>query len=131
MQRRDRRGRFASGSAPFCGIFKGMSHRALGGQFMWHVSDHRNRDSIAEQGLAVDASQDRRHVWLYPTRERADLHVDLHNSGGASMDGTKPKADLYQVDVTGMRTAKDPHGEHFGGRVVKKTVEPARIKRLT
>lgn len=95
----------------------------------YHVSDSRNRASIAENGLSLDHSQDAKHIWLHPDEQSARAYRDMPR--GRSMDGTSPENDIYRVNATGYRTSKEPHGVHdFGQRVVKQSIPPDRLERL-
>ena len=94
-------------------------------QTMYHVSHPHNREAIEREGLTLDRSSDGRHIWLYPNRAQAEEHRQIF--------GTQ-SLDLYEVNVTGLRTSRDPHlrgaAGSMEGRVIRRDVGPERVRRL-
>jgi hypothetical protein len=101
-------------------------------QVAYHVSRDLNRDSIESLGLLLARSDDGRHIWLYPTREQALDHISAFPPT-RTMDGVLTALDLYEVDITGMKTRKDPHAlaADAGGVVVRQDIPPERLRRVS
>jgi len=125
--------RTANGDDWWAGYSDGKTVRrgrtAAVSQTHWHVSDSRNRDSIAEHGLDLAHSSDGQHIWLHGDEDEARQYQQM----GATRDmhGTPVTKDLYRVDTTGYRTSKEPHGvADIGQRVVKRSIPPERIERI-
>jgi 8-oxo-dGTP pyrophosphatase MutT (NUDIX family) len=113
------------------GVDAALHLAAEEGRYAYHISGSHNRESIEAAGLTLQHSQDGKHVWLFPTEELARKSLPAWEPTRL-MDGTLTTPDLYRVDISGMRTRKDPHriAEDMGGVVVREPIPSHRLTRI-